>query len=83
LAISSYYEFLFVFILAFSFKLKLDLRVVFLLPAKLVACFLSFKCNTLLPRLENARLAALGSKLDSLLLSADYCSPIPPATDCN
>jgi hypothetical protein len=32
---------------------------------------------------ENARLAALESKLDSLLLSADSCSPIPPATDCN
>jgi hypothetical protein len=31
----------------------------------------------------NARLAALESKLDSLLLSADSCSPIPPATDCN
>jgi hypothetical protein len=23
------------------------------------------------------------TKLDSLLLSADSCSPIPPATDCN
>jgi len=32
---------------------------------------------------ENARLAALESKLDSLLLSADSCSPITPATDCN
>jgi hypothetical protein len=35
------------------------------------------------PKLENARLAALESKLDSLLLSADSSSPIPPATDCN
>jgi hypothetical protein len=34
-------------------------------------------------KIENARLAALESKLDSLLLSADSCSPIPPATDCN
>jgi hypothetical protein len=34
-------------------------------------------------KMENARLAALESKLDSLLLSADSCSPIPPATDCN
>ena len=32
---------------------------------------------------ENARLAALESKLDSLLLSADSFSPIPPETDCN
>ena len=35
------------------------------------------------PKLENARLAALESKLDSLLLSADSSSPIPPATDCS
>jgi hypothetical protein len=34
-------------------------------------------------KIENARLAALESKLDSLLLSADSSSPIPPATDCN
>ena len=34
-------------------------------------------------KLENARLAALESKLDLLLLSADSSSPIPPATDCN
>jgi hypothetical protein len=34
-------------------------------------------------KIENARLAALESRLDSLLLSADSCSPIPPATDCN
>ncbi|MCX5955015.1 MAG: hypothetical protein NTW51_01075 [Cyanobacteria bacterium] len=33
--------------------------------------------------IENRRLAALESKLDSLLLSADSSSPIPPATDCN
>jgi hypothetical protein len=32
---------------------------------------------------ENARLAALESKLDSLLLSADSSSPIPPATGFN
>jgi hypothetical protein len=41
------------------------------------------KNETALLKLENARLAALESKLDSLLLSADSCSPIPPATDCN
>jgi hypothetical protein len=35
------------------------------------------------PKIENTRLAALESKLDSLLLSADSSSPIPPATDCN
>jgi hypothetical protein len=34
-------------------------------------------------KIENARLAALESKLDSLLLSADSSSPIPPATGCN
>jgi hypothetical protein len=34
-------------------------------------------------KIENARLAALEAKLDSLLLSADSSSPIPPATDCN
>ena len=34
-------------------------------------------------KLENARLAKLESKLDSLLLNADSSSPIPPATDCN
>jgi hypothetical protein len=34
-------------------------------------------------KIENARLAALESKLDSLLLSADPSSPITPATDCN
>jgi hypothetical protein len=34
------------------------------------------------PRLD-AQISALESKLDSLLLSADSCSPIPPATDCN
>ena len=33
--------------------------------------------------IENARLAAIESELDSLLLSADSSSPIPPATDCN
>ena len=32
---------------------------------------------------ENKRLAALESKLDSLLLSADSSSQTPPATDCN
>jgi hypothetical protein len=35
------------------------------------------------PKIENTRLAVLESKLDSLLLSADSSSPIPPATDCN
>ena len=35
------------------------------------------------PKIENTRLAALEFKLDSLLLSADSSSPIPPATDCN
>jgi len=35
------------------------------------------------PKIENARLAALESKLDSLLLSADSSSPIPPATECH
>jgi len=34
-------------------------------------------------KIENAQLAALESKLDSLLLSANSSSPIPPATDCN
>jgi len=34
-------------------------------------------------KIENVRLAALESKLESLLLSADCCLPIPPATDCN
>ena len=34
-------------------------------------------------KIENRRLAALESKLDLLLLSADSSSPIPPATDCN
>jgi hypothetical protein len=34
-------------------------------------------------KLENARLANLESKLDSLLHNADSSSPIPPATDCN
>ena len=38
--------------------------------------------DTALLKNENARLAALESKLDSLLLSADSSSPIPPATDC-
>ncbi len=32
---------------------------------------------------ENKRLAALESKLDSLLLSADSSSQTPPETDCN
>ena len=32
---------------------------------------------------ENERLAELNSKLDALLLSADSCSPTPPATDSN
>jgi hypothetical protein len=41
------------------------------------------KNETALLKLENARLAALESKLDSLLLSADSSSPLPPATDCN
>jgi hypothetical protein len=35
------------------------------------------------PKIENTRLAALESKLDSLLLSADSSSPIPPATECH
>jgi hypothetical protein len=35
------------------------------------------------PKIENTRLAALEFKLDSLLLSADSSSPIPPATDSN
>jgi predicted nucleotidyltransferase len=34
-------------------------------------------------KIENARLAALESKLDSLLLSADSSLPIPPAPDCS
>jgi hypothetical protein len=34
-------------------------------------------------RSENARLAKLESKLDSLLRNADSSSPIPPSTDCN
>jgi hypothetical protein len=34
-------------------------------------------------KIENARLAALESKLDLLLLSADSSSPIPPSTDCS
>jgi hypothetical protein len=41
------------------------------------------RSETALLNLENPRLAALESKLDSLLLSADSSSPIPPATDCN
>ncbi len=32
---------------------------------------------------ENKRLAALESKLDSLLLNADSSSQTPPETDCN
>ena len=32
---------------------------------------------------ENKRLAALESKLDSLLLSADSSPQAPPETDCN
>ncbi|MFN7899998.1 MAG: hypothetical protein ACK5N0_10105, partial [Synechococcaceae cyanobacterium] len=32
---------------------------------------------------ENEHLAAIESKLDALLLSADSSSPIPPATDSN
>jgi len=32
---------------------------------------------------ENKRLAAIESRLDALLLSADSSSPIPPATDSN
>jgi hypothetical protein len=32
---------------------------------------------------ENERLAVIESKLDALLLSADSCSPTPPATDSN
>jgi hypothetical protein len=35
------------------------------------------------PKIDNTRLAALDSKLDSLLLSADSSSLIPPETDCN
>jgi len=34
-------------------------------------------------KIENARLAKLGSKLDLLLRNADSSSPIPPSTDCN
>jgi len=34
-------------------------------------------------RKENARLAAIESKLDALLLSSDTSSPIPPAADSN
>jgi hypothetical protein len=34
-------------------------------------------------KIENVRLAALESKLDSLLLSVDSSSPILPAADCN
>ena len=41
------------------------------------------KSNIAQLKIENAQLAALESKLDSLLLSANSCSPIPPATDCN
>jgi hypothetical protein len=41
------------------------------------------RSESALNKIENARLAALESKLDSLLLSADSSSPIPPATDCN
>jgi hypothetical protein len=41
------------------------------------------RSETALLKNENARLAALESKLDSLLLSADSSSPIPPETDCN
>jgi hypothetical protein len=32
---------------------------------------------------ENKRLAAIESRLDALLLSADSSSPAPPATDSN
>jgi hypothetical protein len=32
---------------------------------------------------ENKRLAAIESRLDALLLSADFSSPAPPATDSN
>jgi hypothetical protein len=39
--------------------------------------------DTALLKIENARLAALESKLDSLLLSADSSLPIPPAPDCS
>jgi hypothetical protein len=41
------------------------------------------RSDTALLTIENARLAALESRLDSLLLSADSSSPISPATDCN
>jgi hypothetical protein len=34
-------------------------------------------------KIENTRLAALESKLDSLLLSVDSSSPILSAADCN
>jgi hypothetical protein len=35
------------------------------------------------PKQENKRLAAIESRLDALLLSADSSSPAPPATDSN
>ena len=35
------------------------------------------------PKIENARLAKLESKLDLLLRNADSSSPLPPSTDCN
>jgi len=34
-------------------------------------------------RQENRRLAILESRMDALLLSADSCSPTPPATGSN
>jgi hypothetical protein len=36
-----------------------------------------------MPKQENKRLAAIESRLDALLLSADSSSPAPPATDSN
>jgi hypothetical protein len=35
------------------------------------------------PKQENKRLAAIESRLDALLLSADSSLPAPPATDSN